>query len=74
MQNAKYIRLYTDESGESHFEDLEVELSPVDFAPRPLPSIWPHFYQSPKVSGLARLRAGEANRFIPPHVARYFVP
>lgn len=30
---AKYIRLYADESGESHFEDLEAELGPVDFAP-----------------------------------------
>lgn len=30
---AKYTRLYTDESGESHFEDLEAELAPVDFAP-----------------------------------------
>ena len=37
MQKAKYIRLYTDESGESHFEDLEVELSPVDFAPPAAP-------------------------------------
>ena len=33
MQHAKYIRLYADESGESHFEDLEIELNPVNFAP-----------------------------------------
>ncbi len=33
MQYAKYIRLYADKNGESHFEDLEVELVPVDFAP-----------------------------------------
>ena len=32
MQHAKYIRLYSDEKGESHFEDLETELVPVDFA------------------------------------------
>jgi hypothetical protein len=37
MQHAQYIRLYTDESGESHFEDLEIELSPVDFAPPAAP-------------------------------------
>jgi len=33
MLHAKYIRLYADESGESHFEDLEIELNPEDFAP-----------------------------------------
>ena len=33
MQHAPYSRLYTGSSGESHFEDLEVELTPVDFAP-----------------------------------------
>ncbi len=33
MQHAKYVRLYADESGESHFEDLELALAPVDFAP-----------------------------------------
>jgi hypothetical protein len=37
MQHARYIRLYTDESGESHFEDLEIPLSPVDFAPPAAP-------------------------------------
>ena len=26
-------RIYADESGESHFEDIEVSVSPVDFAP-----------------------------------------
>ena len=29
----KYIRLYSDENGESHFEDLEVQFRSVDFAP-----------------------------------------
>ena len=37
MRHAKYVRLYADESGESHFEDLEVELEPVDFAPPAAP-------------------------------------
>ena len=31
--NTKYVRLYADADGESHFEDLEVELSAVEFAP-----------------------------------------
>jgi hypothetical protein len=37
MQHARYTRLYEDSSGESHFEDWEVELSPLDFAPPAAP-------------------------------------
>jgi len=33
----KYIRIYADLAGESHFEDVEVELAQVDFAPPALP-------------------------------------
>ncbi len=29
----KYARIYADEAGESHFEDVEVELAPIDYAP-----------------------------------------
>jgi quercetin dioxygenase-like cupin family protein len=29
----KYTRLYSDEQGESHFEDCEINFEPVDFAP-----------------------------------------
>ena len=29
----KYIRIYADPAGESHFEDVEVELAQVNFAP-----------------------------------------
>jgi quercetin dioxygenase-like cupin family protein len=29
----KYTRLYSDEQGESHFENLEIEFQTVDFAP-----------------------------------------
>jgi hypothetical protein len=37
MQHARYVRLYTDERGESHFEDLEIALTPADFAPPAAP-------------------------------------
>ena len=37
MQHAQYIRLYADEKGESHFQDLELTLVPVDFAPPAAP-------------------------------------
>ena len=33
MRYAKYTRIYTDKEGESHFEDEETSLAPVDFAP-----------------------------------------
>ena len=34
----KYVRLYADEAGDSHFEDVEVSMSAIDFAP-PSPPI-----------------------------------
>ena len=37
MQQAKYVRIFSDENGESHFEDLEMSLPPVDFAPPAAP-------------------------------------
>lgn len=33
-----YVRLFADAAGESHFEDIEVELRPVNFAP-PAPAL-----------------------------------
>ncbi len=35
--NAPYVRLFTDELGESHFEDVEIPLVPQDFAPPAAP-------------------------------------
>jgi quercetin dioxygenase-like cupin family protein len=29
----RYLRIYNDEQGESHFEDLDLELAPVQYAP-----------------------------------------
>jgi hypothetical protein len=34
----KYVKLYTDENGESHFRDVEVEFESVNFAP-PAPPV-----------------------------------
>lgn len=34
----KYARIYADEAGESHFEDVEVELTPITYAP-PVPPV-----------------------------------
>ena len=43
---AGYVRLFTDDAGESHFQDLESELSLVEFAPR----VPPLFLSSPLAS------------------------
>jgi len=37
-KNLKFVRLYADSTGESHFEDLEIEFKPVNYAP-PAPSL-----------------------------------
>lgn len=37
MQKATYVRLYVDKDGESHFEDLAIDLLPVEFAPPAAP-------------------------------------
>jgi hypothetical protein len=35
----RYTKIFTDEEGETHFEDVEIELELVDFAP-PAPSLY----------------------------------
>jgi hypothetical protein len=37
MQRASYSRLYADEQGESHFEEVALDLPSVDFAPPAAP-------------------------------------
>lgn len=37
MDNAKHVRIYCGEAGESHFEDLDTELVFMDFAPPAAP-------------------------------------
>jgi hypothetical protein len=37
MQKTTYLRLYSDEQGESHFEEVALTLSPLDFAPPAAP-------------------------------------
>ena len=37
MQRARYVRLFADECGESHFAEIDVHLEPVDFAPPAAP-------------------------------------
>ncbi len=39
INNIKYVRVYADSMGESHFEDLTIDLNEIDFAP-PAPPIF----------------------------------
>jgi hypothetical protein len=48
-----YARIYADEGGESHYEDIEVELTPRDFAP-PAPPL--HLSPMTPATGVAFVR------------------
>ena len=37
MRHARYVRLFADAQGESHFDEVDVDLEPVDFAPPAAP-------------------------------------
>ena len=37
MRHGHYVRLFADERGESHFEEIVVDLEPADFAPPAAP-------------------------------------
>ena len=52
MDKAKYVRIYTDESGDSHFEDMETELVFMDFAPPAAPLAIAPFLPSAKIQWL----------------------
>ena len=56
MDKAKYVRIYTDEAGESHFEDLETELIFTDFAPPAPPMAVAPFLPSEKMQWLGAPR------------------
>jgi hypothetical protein len=73
MRYAKYIRLYADQNGESHFEDLEIELAPMDFAPPAAPLNVAQFLPTARSYwvGFAADWHGETPH--PTPAARYFV-
>jgi hypothetical protein len=68
----KYARIYADEAGESHFEDVEVGLAPRDFAP-PAPPL--HLSPVEPATGVAFVRfpAGWAGDWHPTPRREYFV-
>jgi hypothetical protein len=73
MKRAKYIRLYADESGESHFEDLEIELDPMDYAPPASPLNIAEFLPTEQSLWVGAPVGGMVRSHIQPLDVRYFV-
>ncbi len=71
MQKASHVRLYANEGGESHYEALETELQPVDFAPPAAPLNVAEFLPSAQSFGSAPQPDGQAVRRIQPLSARF---
>ena len=53
----RYTRLYSDENGESHFQDLNVEFQAVDFAP-PAPPLDISVFGSAEQCSMIRAKPG----------------
>jgi hypothetical protein len=60
MQTARYVRLYADADGESHFSDEEMGLRPVTFAPPAPPVNLSAFTPTKQFACLSTLLAGLA--------------
>jgi hypothetical protein len=61
----KYLRIYADQNGDSHFEDVEVAMSPTNLAP-PAPRVDVSPLMSSTTVGFLGLPAGYDS---PPHPA-----
>jgi hypothetical protein len=57
----KYVRIYADPSGESHFEDLEVALSPVPAAPSEPPILVSAFTPAAQLAFVRCPRGGDGD-------------
>ena len=67
----KYVRLYADNLGESHFENLEEELSLVEFAP-PAPPIFVSDAKEAKRFLFLRIPQGWSSDWHPVPKCQYF--
>jgi len=68
----KYIRLYADNLGDSHFEDMEEELSLVEFAP-PAPPVFVSDAREVKRFLFLRIPKGWAGDWHPVPKCQYFI-
>jgi hypothetical protein len=57
LRAMKYVKLYVDDCGESHFQDVDIALEPVDFAP-PAPLIHLSSFQSATRYAFCRFPSG----------------
>ena len=53
----KYTRIYADSAGETHYEEVEVALAPVNFAP-PTPPLYLSAFHAATQYGFCRFPAG----------------
>ena len=60
----KYVRVYTDSLGESHFEDLTIDLNEIDFAP-PAPPIFTSDLKPSSAYGFASVMPGWKSEWHP---------
>lgn len=67
-----YIRIYADQSGESHFQDVDVEMTLADFAPPAPPINLSHFWPS-TVVGFLHFPAGWYGKPHPTPKAQFLI-
>lgn len=68
----KYVRVYSDSTGESHFEDLEVKLKEIEFAP-PAPSIFTSEFNSSSKYGFISVMPGWESEWHPAPTRQYIL-
>lgn len=68
----EFTRLFTDENGETHFEDVEIELLPVDFAP-PAPPLNLSAFKEAKRFGFVNAPIGWSGDWHPTPKRQVFV-
>ena len=67
-----YTRLYSDEQGESHFADVEIELASSDYAP-PAPPLSLSAFTNAKEIGFMQAPAGWSSDWHPSSARNFFV-
>ena len=67
-----YTRLYSDEQGESHFADVEIDLASIDYAP-PAPPLSLSPFTNAKEIGFMQAPAGWASDWHPSSARNLFV-
>ena len=67
----QYTRVYADAMGETHYEEVEVALAPVDFAP-PIPPLYLSAFHAATQYAFCRFPAGWVGTWHPTPQRQYF--